>query len=188
MSTRELTPFIAAIAIFAATSVFAADTPNLGRPASADDIAAYDISADPDGSGLPPGSGTAAQGAKIFAEKCQACHGEKGVGGQADRLSGGKGTLAYTADDHKRPIKTIGSYWPYATSLFAYIRRAMPFQQPKSLTPDEIYALTAYLLQINGIIGEGDTMNAQMLPKVAMPNRDGFFAFKPPVPLKATHE
>jgi cytochrome c len=181
---RETCLSAAAAALVASGVVFAAETPNLGRPATPADIAAYDISADPDGAGSPPGSGTPAQGAKIYAEKCAACHGEKGVGGQADRLAGGKGTISYGTDAGKRPVKSIGSYWPYATSLFAYIRRAMPFQQTKSLTPDEIYAATAYLLALNGIIGENDAMNADTLPKVRMPNRDGFFPFKPPVPVR----
>src|SRR5581483_6598164 len=127
-----------------------------------DEIAAYDISADPNGDGLPPGSGTPRQGEAVYAAKCVSCHGEKGVDGPADRLVGGQGTL--TGD--KRPIKTVGSYWPYATSVFAYIRRSMPFTEPKSLTPDETYAVTAYLLQLNGIIKSNEVMNAQTLPKV----------------------
>ena len=102
-----------------------------------------------------------------------ACHGEKGAGTPNDRLVGGQGSLA----PDKAPIKTVGSYWPYATTLFDYIRRAMPFTDSKSLTPDEVYAVSAYLLNLNGIIGDNDTMDAQSLPKVRMPNRDGFIPF-----------
>jgi S-disulfanyl-L-cysteine oxidoreductase SoxD len=124
--------------------------------------------------GLPPGSGTAAQGATVYAQKCQACHGEKGVGGPNDRLVGGQGTLA-----SKTPLRTVGSYWPYATTVFDYVRRAMPFVQPLSLTDGEVYALTAYLLNVNGIIGEQDVMNAETLPRVKMPNRDNFILVHP---------
>jgi cytochrome c len=169
---------LAAASVFVlASAAFAAETPNLGKVATPEEIASYDITVDPNGDGLPSGSGTPKQGEAVYVAKCIACHGEKGVGGQADRLSGGQDTIAYAKDVEKRPIKTIGSYWPYATSVFAYIRRAMPFAEPKSLTPDELYAVTAYLLQINGIIGENDAMNAQTLPQVKMPNRDGFFPF-----------
>jgi cytochrome c len=168
-----------AVASFLSAAAFAADSPNLGKLATPEEIASYDISADPNGDGLPPGSGTVKQGEQVYAAKCMACHGERGVGGIADRLSGGQNTLANPVGD-KRPIKTVGSYWPYATSVFAYVRRAMPFTEPKSLTPDELYAVTAYLLAINGIIKDDETMNAQTLPKVRMPNRDGFFAFQKP--------
>jgi cytochrome c len=108
-------------------------------------------------------------GAAVYEQKCQACHGAKGAGQPNDRLVGGQGTLA-----SKTPVKTIGSYWPYATTVFDYVRRAMPYQQPQSLSNDEIYAITAYLLHMNGIIGERDEMNAQTLAKVRMPNRDNF--------------
>jgi mono/diheme cytochrome c family protein len=128
----------------------------------------------PDGRGLPQGSGTAATGAKVFAENCAACHGdklqgnpEKGIGG--DRLLGGRGTLAT-----KTPIKTVESYWPYSTTLFDYVKRAMPFSAPGSLTDDEVYSVVAYILSEAKIINPTDTVNAQTLPKIAMPNRDGF--------------
>ena len=123
----------------------------------------------PSGEGLPAGSGNATAGANVYATKCIACHGEKGAGKPSDQLVGGKGTLKDAA-----PVRTVGSYWPYATTLFDYIRRAMPWQAPKTLTNDEVYALTAYLLVLNKIIGEGEVMNAETLPKVKMPNRDGF--------------
>jgi mono/diheme cytochrome c family protein len=143
--------------------------PGFGRPATADEIAGWDISIPPDGRGLPPGSGTAKQGAAIYAAKCVTCHGEKGVGKPADALVGGIGTLASAA-----PLKTIGSYWPYATTLFDYIRRAMPYDRPMSLSSDEVYAVSAYILSLNGIIPEDATMDAGTLPKVNMPNRYGF--------------
>src|SRR6202040_1594302 len=103
---------------------------------------------------------------------CQNCHGEKGAGQPNDRLVGGHGTLA-----SKGPMRTVGSYWPYATTIFDYVRRAMPYNDSKSLINDEVYAVTAYILQLNGIIGENDVINAQTLPKVRMPNRDGFITF-----------
>jgi len=150
-----------------------AQAPQFGQPISPADLAPWDISIGPDGVGLPAGRGTPAQGATVFAAKCQACHGEKGAGGPNDRLVGGQGSLA----PDKAPVKTVGSYWPYATTLFDYIRRAMPFTDSKSLTSDEIYAVSAYILNLNGIIGENDAMDAQSLPKVRMPNRDGFIPF-----------
>ena len=150
-----------------------AQSPQFGQPIAPADIAPWDISIGPDGAGLPPGSGTPAQGEAVYAAKCQACHGEKGAGGPNDALVGGIGSLAAG----KAPVKTVGSYWPYATTLFDYIRRAMPFPEPKSLTSDEIYAVSAYILNLNGIIGEGDVLDAQSLPNVRMPNRDGFIPF-----------
>jgi cytochrome c len=113
----------------------------------------------PDGRGLPPGSGTPAESALVYAQKCQACRGEKGVGGPNDRLVGGLGTLA-----SKTP-RTVGSYWLYATTVFDYVRRSMPLAQPHSLTDNEVYAVTAYLLNLNGIIGEQDAMNASTCPE-----------------------
>ena len=143
--------------------------PDFGRPATADEVATWDISIPPDGRGLPPGSGTAKQGAAVYTAKCLACHGEKGVGKPADALVGGIGTLASAA-----PLKTVGSYWPYATTLFDYVRRAMPYDKPMSLSSDEVYAVSAYILSLNGIIPEDAAMDAGTLPKVKMPNRDGF--------------
>ena len=151
------------------------DTPDLGRVAMPAQIAGWDISVLPDGTGLPAGSGNAVAGAAVYEQKCLACHGAKGAGQPNDRLVGGLGTLA-----SKTPVRTIGSYWPYATTVFDYVRRAMPYIQPQSMTNDEVYAVTAYLLQQNGIIGEGDEMNAQTLPRVKMPNRDGFILMYPP--------
>jgi cytochrome c len=161
-------------ALFAlASPAFAQQSPNLGKPISAEDLASWDISIGPDGAGLPPGSGTVKQGEAVFMAKCQACHGEKGAGRPNDRLVGGQGSLP----GDKPPVKTIGSYWPYATTLFDYIRRAMPFNESKSLTSDEVYGVVAYLLNLNGVIPETETINAQSLPKVTMPNREGFVVF-----------
>jgi S-disulfanyl-L-cysteine oxidoreductase SoxD len=147
-------------------------SPHLGRLATAQEIAAADISIPPDGSGLPAGGGDVRQGAAVYAGKCVSCHGEKGVGKPADALAGGIGSLATPT-----PQRTVGSYWPYATTLFDYVRRAMPIQSPKSLTNDEVYAVTAYLLNLNGIVAENAVMNAQSLPQVKMPNRDGFIDY-----------
>lgn len=145
----------------------------VGQTATADEMAKY-FSIPPSGEGLPPGSGTAKAGAKLFADNCAACHGDKmqgnpakGIGG--DRLLGGRGSLA-----SKTPIKTVESYWPYSTTLFDYIKRAMPFSAPGSLKDDEVYALVAYILSEAKIIKPTETMDAKTLPKVMMPNRDGF--------------
>ncbi|WP_420150493.1 c-type cytochrome [Spirosoma sp.] len=134
-----------------------------GRLATQAEITRLDIDVRPDGKGLPPGEGRAATGKAIFAQKCAACHGAGGVGGP-------NGSLVTTTDaTRKRPEKTIGNYWPYATTVFDYIRRAMPFSEPGSLTNEEVYNLTAYLLNANGIIDEKAVMNAQTLPNVVMP-------------------
>ncbi len=143
--------------------------PGLGRAATAQEIRAADISIPPSGAGLPAGSGNAKQGASVYAAKCLACHGEKGAGKPADVLVGGIGSLATP-----KPLRTVGSFWPYATTLFDYTRRAMPLQNPKSLTDDEVYAVSAYILYLNGIVAEDAQMNAQTLAQVKMPNRDGF--------------
>jgi S-disulfanyl-L-cysteine oxidoreductase SoxD len=143
--------------------------PAFGAAVSAEEVARSDISIPPSGAGLPAGSGTAKQGAAVYAAKCVACHGEKGAGKPADALAGGIGSLA-TA----RPVRTVGSYWPYATTLFDYVRRAMPITNPLSLTNDEVYAVSAYVLYLNGFIAEDAAMTATTLPLVKMPNRDGF--------------
>jgi len=155
--------------IAAQSSLGGAMKPGLGRPISPSDIAGWDISILPDGTGLPPGSGTSAEGAKVFAAKCVACHGEGGKGGTAASVVGG---LPLTTGIDT--TKTVANFWPHSTTLFDFIRRAMPWQAPRTLTDNEVYSLTAYILSLNKIIGENDTMNAQTLPKVRMPNRDGF--------------
>ncbi len=143
----------------------------LGKPATEADIKAWDIDIAPNGVGLPYGRGTVQQGATLYAVKCAACHGPTGTEGPNDRLVGGQGSLA---TDH--PIKTIGSYWPYVTTLYDYIFRAMPFTAPQSLTPDEVYSLVAWLLHQNGIIEKDAVMDARTLPTIRMPNRDGFIS------------
>lgn len=144
-----------------------------GQPASEDLITAWAIAIPPDGEHLPEGAGTVAEGKEVFATACAACHGEdlqgvQGTGGVA--LIGGRDTLNTDA-----PKKTVESYWPYATTVFDYVRRAMPFTDPGSLTDAEVYAVTAYILNQGGIIPEDATMNADTLPQVEMPNREGFF-------------
>jgi S-disulfanyl-L-cysteine oxidoreductase SoxD len=165
---------VAATFLMPAAPALAQQAPKLGKPISAEDLAPWDISIGPDGAGLPPGSGTVKDGEATFAAKCQPCHGAKGAGTPNDRLVGGQGSLP----GDKPPVKTVGSFWPYATTMFDYIRRAMPLPESKSLTPDEIYGVVAYLLNLNGVVPDDATMNAQTLPKVVMPNRDGFVKFK----------
>lgn len=141
----------------------------IGTPVSDADIAAWNIDVAPDGQGLPPGSGDVAMGGKVFAAKCAACHGAKGEGLIGDQLIGGQGTLTSA-----NPKRTVGSYWPYATTLFDYIRRAMPYNAPQSLSADDVYAVTAYVLHLNGIVPGDARLDARTLPRVKMPNRDGF--------------
>jgi len=173
MSTRNTLLIAVSTLVLISAVAVAADGPNLGRVATPEEIAAWDVSIDPDGVGLPPGSGTPKQGEIVYLAKCVACHGEKGAGKPNDQLVGGQGTLP----GDKPPVKTVGSFWPYATTIFDYIRRAMPYNESKSLTNDEVYAVVAYILQLNGVIGENDTIDAKTLPKVKMPNRDGFVTF-----------
>ena len=142
---------------------------SVGRAPTAEEIKAWDISVGPSGKELPPGKGTAKEGAPLYAQKCVACHGAKGEGGSAPALVGGRDTLTTI-----HPLKTVGSYWPFATSIWDYINRAMPRGQPQSLQPNEVYALTALLLYWNDIIQEGDVIDANSLPKIKMPNRDTF--------------
>jgi cytochrome c len=141
----------------------------LGRPPTPEEIRALDISIPPSGEGLPPGDGTAEQGRTVFEAQCVRCHGATGVEGPKDVLVGGAGTLA-TAD----PLKTVGSYWPYATTLWDYVNRAMPLDRPGALSPNDVYAAVAFILQLNGVIAEGDVIDATTLPAIRMPNRDGF--------------
>ena len=142
---------------------------DFGRRATPDEIKLWDIDVGPDGRGLPDGSGTVAQGKQVFSDYCSACHGENGQGGIKDRLAGGQGTLA-----SNMPVKTVGSFWPYATTLFDYIHRAMPYPTPGSLSTDETYAVTAYILSLNGIVPADGKVDKDSLPKIKMPNRNGF--------------
>jgi mono/diheme cytochrome c family protein len=165
-------PLVVAIALaLPIQAVCAAETPRLGKPADPKLLRAWDISIPPDGSGLPVGRGSVAEGAAIYEGKCIMCHGAAGIGQPADRLTGGIGTLASA-----QPVKTVASYWPYATTLFDYIRRAMPVSAPRSLTAHEVYALCAYILSIDGIVQKSAVLDAKSLPKVKMPNRDGFIS------------
>lgn len=166
---RRPTAWAVALAGACALGAGAQEGPGLGVPATPEQIAGWDVSIGPDGAGLPPGSGTAAAGKAVYEAKCLACHGVDGAGRPNDQLVGGQSTLREAA-----PIRTIGSYWPYATTVFDYIRRAMPYVTPHTLTADETYAVTAYLLALNGIIEQDDVMDAASLPKVVMPNRDNF--------------
>jgi S-disulfanyl-L-cysteine oxidoreductase SoxD len=164
------------IAASVSTVVFAQSAPTrygFGTPVAQPDLAKY-FAIQPDGNGLPAGSGSPTAGAKVYADNCAACHGDKlqgnpakGIGG--DRLTGGRGSLATAT-----PIKTVESYWPYATTLFDYVKRAMPFSAPGSLSDNDVYAVVAYILSEAKIIKANDTMNATTLAKVMMPNRDGF--------------
>ena len=159
-----------AIAMLAAAAAAWPQTaPRLGKPVTPQAAAQDELSVFPDGRGLPPGRGTGLEGAVLFEQKCAVCHGAAGRGGAAEELVGG--TAPLTA---KSPDKTIGLYWPFATTLFDFTRRAMPMNAPGSLSADEVYALTAYLLAAEKVIGERDEMNAVTLPKVRMPNRNGF--------------
>src|SRR5882672_858664 len=141
----------------------------VGRAPTPAEVKAWDISVAPDGTGLPEGSGTAVQGKEVYASRCAKCHGAQGQGGDEGPLAGGQGTLRTP-----KPLKTVGSFWPYATTLFDYTRRAMPFKQPGTLTPNQVYAVVAHVLFLNGIIGENAVMDAKSLPQVKMPNRGGF--------------
>jgi mono/diheme cytochrome c family protein len=166
MSSTSRLLLVGAIALAFASPTLAYD---FGRPATPDEIALWDIDVRPDGKGLPPGSSTVAQGKQVFADNCAACHGDNGVGGIKDRLAGGRGTLASDA-----PVKTVGSFWPYTTTLFDYIRRAMPYQAPGSLSNDDTYAVEAYILHLNGILPADGKLDRGSLPGIKMPNRDGF--------------
>jgi S-disulfanyl-L-cysteine oxidoreductase SoxD len=146
-------------------------TYGVGRAPRTDELKAIDIDVTPDGVGLLPGSSTAAAGKDVYTRRCETCHGPTGKEGPQDVLAGGHGSLPTT-----KPQKTIGSYWPYATTLWDYIRRAMPFDHPGTLTTEELYGATAYLLFLNGIVGERDVVDQATLPKIVMPNRNGFTA------------
>lgn len=173
MSTPKLAALLAVAGLALAGP--ALGQANLGRAATPEEIARIDISIPPSGETLPAGSGSVTQGAAVYAEKCQACHGEAGAGQPMDRLAGGVGSLATP-----RPVKTVASYWPHATTIFDYVRRAMPLDAPQSLTDDEVYAVTAYLLSIDAIVPADAVLDAASLPKVKMPNRDGFESWWPP--------
>jgi S-disulfanyl-L-cysteine oxidoreductase SoxD len=178
MSTRK--PLLAltllalplALAFSAGTAV--AETPGLGQPITEADVAAWNIEVLPDGTGLPPGSGTAKQGAAIYSQKCALCHGENGVNPKPGFVP----MVGPSKFDRIDTMKTV-PYYKYATTLYDVMRRSMPFPIPKTLTNDELYALSAYILALNKIIGEDEVMDAKTLPQVKMPNRDNFIVWDP---------
>ena len=167
MSTRS----VIVVLWLAAAVPLAAQSPNysVGRPPTPEEIRGLGAAIAPDGAGLPEGSGTVAAGRELFAAQCSRCHGPNGEGNVGPILVGGQGTLA-----SPKPLKTVGSYWPYATTLWDYINRAMPFDQPGLLKPPEVYAAVAYILNLNGIIRDDQVIDATSLPKIVMPNRNGF--------------
>ena len=181
--TRLLT---AAGVTFAVAALAAAQAPpqrfGFGTPAPRELVAAFDIDVRPDGTGLPPGTGTAREGSEVYARRCAACHGASGEGGSAEPLVGAEpGSSAPFGPEYERwrssrpdvPF-TIGNYWPYATTIFDYVRRAMPANAPGSLTANETYSLVAWLLSKNGILADSAVMNAETLPRVVMPARTRF--------------
>jgi mono/diheme cytochrome c family protein len=171
MSTFKPLAAALLLTLFCGSNAFAADTPHLGKPIPEADIKPWDISVLPDGSNLPPGSGTAAQGAKVFVDHgCNQCHGDGGKGGSSNVLVGNPPLTK----DGITSNKTIANFWAYPTTLFDYVRRAMPWPTPHTLTDDEVYALCAYLFAANELIPQDQVMNAQTLPKVKMPNHDNF--------------
>jgi S-disulfanyl-L-cysteine oxidoreductase SoxD len=166
MSMHKATTVLFVLALGA--DMASAEIPRLGKKITEGDIAAWDISILGDGTGLPAGRGTAMEGATIYAQKCAICHGQNGTGGPSAAVVGGPPL------DRIEATKTIANFWSHPTTVFDFIRRAMPWQQPRTLSNDEVYALTAYIFSQNKLIGEKDVMNAQTLPKVKMPNRDNF--------------
>jgi len=173
---KRFLPMIAPAAmLLAGQASHAADGPRLGQPASPQDIAAWSLTVFPDGKGLPAGRGSAVEGKAVYAQHCASCHGAQGMGGSAEELAGATHGLTDATPD-----KTIGTYWPYATTLFDFVRRSMPPNAPGSLGNDQIYAVCAYLLHINGIIPEAAEMDASTLPLVKMPNREGFIRVDAP--------
>lgn len=170
MRWREIYSIAAAVVLCAFASEAQAQSPyGIGRPATAAEIAGWNIDIGHDGGNLPKGSGSVSQGREVYAQQCASCHGDKGEGGLGDRLAGGQGTIATP-----KPIRTVGSYWPYAPTLFDYIRRAMPQNAPQSLSDDDVYAVSAYILNLNGLVGADATVDAKSLAAIKMPNRDRF--------------
>ena len=156
----------------AAGPALAGEQYGIGRTPTAQEVAGWNIDVAPDGAGLPPGSGSVQDGARLFAQACAGCHGADGRGGDGapvPKLVGGAGTLA-----SDKPVRTVGSYWPYATTLFDYIHRAMPLGAAQTLTPDQVYAVSAYVLSLNGIVPADATLDARSLAAITMPNRNGF--------------
>ena len=170
MRMREF--YIAAFALLALAGTARAQAVGaygIGRAATPAEIAGWNIDIDRYGNNLPPGSGSVNHGREVFDQQCAACHGGKGEGGVGDQLVGGQGTLATP-----RPVKTVGSYWPYAPTLFDYIRRAMPQNAPQSLSNQDVYAVSAYILYLNGLLPAAATLDAKSLSAIKMPNRNMF--------------
>jgi S-disulfanyl-L-cysteine oxidoreductase SoxD len=170
MPTRELC--VAAFAVLALTSFVRAQAQGpygIGRSATPAEIAGWNIDIDRDGNNLPPGSGGVSRGREVFDQQCASCHGAKGEGGLGDKLVGGQGTLATP-----KPVRTVGSYWPYAPTLFDYVRRAMPQTAPQSLSNQDVYAVSAYILHLNGLLAVDATLDAKTLSAIKMPNRSMF--------------
>ena len=166
---RNASAMIIALLLSSLTGVAAQSSYGIGRPATPAEIAGWNIDVGRDGRGLPPGSGTVGHGRDVFAQQCAACHGDKGEGGVGDRLVGGQGTLATS-----KPVRTVGSYWPYAPTLFDYIRRAMPQNAPESLSNDDVYAVSAYILHLNGLLPADAAIDAKTMAAIKMPNRNMF--------------
>ena len=170
MRTRELA--LAAFAVLAlvdTTRAQAQGAYGIGQTATAPEIAGWNIDIDRDGHNLPPASGSVGHGREVYDQQCAACHGAKGEGGIGDQLDGGQGTIATP-----KPVRTVGSYWPYAPTLFDYIRRAMPQNAPQSLDNNDVYAVSAYILNLNGLLPADATLNGKTLSAIKMPNRNMF--------------
>jgi len=161
--------FLTAVLLMAACTAAQVQGPSLGTPVSQQQISGLDLIVGSDGSTLPPGSGSANDGEAVYLAKCQSCHGTEGEG-----LSGATVLVGGSMQSEGPPLRTVGSYWPYATTVFDFIRRAMPANEPKSLTDTEVYQATAYVLFLNGIISRDTILNRNSLPAIMMPNRDGF--------------
>ena len=168
MSMHKIAIALGVLGLGIGAAAFAAEGPHLGEPITEDELASWDITIMPDGTGLPAGRGTAALGEPIFAQKCSLCHGNEGEGGVGPSLTAGPPHATLDGG------KTIANYWPYATTLYDYIRRAMPPNAPGTLADQEVYALTAYVLYLNELIGEDEVIDQDTLPEIEMPNRDNF--------------
>ncbi len=170
MPMRNFLIALLALGVSLCATCALAQTPyGIGRVATPAEVAGWNIDIGRDGSGLPPGSGTVSHGREVFEQQCAACHGDKGQGGIGDQLAGGQGTLAAA-----EPVRTVGSYWPYAPTLFDYIRRAMPQNAPQSLSNEDVYAVSAYVLNLNGLLPADAALDAKTLAAIKMPNHDKF--------------
>lgn len=185
MSTllKSIQTVMISVASISAIALAHAAPLNFGTPMTPEEMKEF-VSPLPDGRGLPPGSGTAAAGKGLYQTQCVACHGVNMEGGIGDRLIGGRGTLV-NADPTKKPVKTVESYWPHATTLFDYIKRAMPLNAPGSLSNNDVYALSAYILSEAKIIDSALVVDQSNLATIRMPNRNGFIRDPRPEKYKA---